>query len=172
MADDMSNNDFGLPFTTPTLSETSKIKKMRFWSIGLFFYPSISQHCFFYQTQILIRINILFPGPPKDCFFRCVSSPCVRKSNFPFEARYFVWNLLTCRKLQNDFGNGPTNVMLFLLPLLWKHLCYLFKKTPDVLERNLCRFRFTWVCLKVVTWISYHNGHKLVISGDNDNDDN
>ena len=26
-------------------------------------------------------------------------------------------------------------------------------------------------CLKVVTWISYHNGHKLVISGDNDKDD-
>ena len=48
----------------------------------------------------------------------------------------------------------------------------LIKKTPDVLERNLYRFRFTWVCLKVVTWISYHNGHKLVISGDNDNDDN
>ena len=31
-----------LPFTTPMLSETSKRKKMRFWSIGLFFYPSIA----------------------------------------------------------------------------------------------------------------------------------
>ena len=64
-----------LPFTTPMLSETSKMKKMRFWSIGLFFYPSIV--FFFYQTQILIRINILFPGPPKDCFavvFRALAS--------------------------------------------------------------------------------------------------
>ena len=26
-------------------------------------------------------------------------------------------------EIQNDFGNDPTNVMLFLLP---KHLCYLF----------------------------------------------
>ena len=31
-----------LPFTTPMLSETSKREKMRLWSIGLFFYPSIA----------------------------------------------------------------------------------------------------------------------------------
>ena len=108
-----------LPFTTPMLSETSKMKKTRFWSIGLFFYPSIA---FFYKTQILIRINIFFQDLQKT-ILRCVSSPCVRKNNFPFEARHFVWNLLTCRKLQNYFGNDPTNVMLFLLLLLWKHSC-------------------------------------------------
>ena len=50
----------------------------------------------------------------------------------------FVWNLLTCRKLQNDFGNDPTNVMLFLLPLLWKHSCYLcfFKETTGCVGKK------------------------------------
>ena len=142
-----------LPFTTPMLSETSKRKKMRFWSIGLFFYPSIA---FFTKPRFWFGSTFCFQDLQKP-ILRCVSSPCVRKKGFPFEARHFVWNLLTCRKLQNDFGNDPTNVMLFLLPLLWKHSCYLcfLKKPPDVLERNLCRFRFTWVCLKVVIYMDF-----------------
>ena len=121
-----------LPFTTPMLSETSKMKKMRFWSIGLFLTPAL----LFHQAQILIRINICFQDLQKTLFFCRVSSPCVRKNGFPFEARHFVWNLLTFGKLQNDFGNDPTNVMLFLLPLLWKHLCYLFKKNTGCVGKK------------------------------------
>ena len=125
-----------LPFTTPMLSETSKRKKMRFWSIGLFFYPSIA---FFTKPRFWFGSTFCFQDLQKT-ILRCVSSPCVRKNGFPFEARHFVWNLLTCRKLQNDFGNDPTNVMLFLLPLLSKHssyLCFLKETTGCVGKKSV-----------------------------------
>ena len=161
-----------LPFTTPMLSETSKRKKMRFWSIGLFFYPSIA---FFTKPRFWFGSTFCFQDLQKT-ILRCVSSPCVRKNGFPFEARHFVWNLLTCRKLQNDFGNDPTNVMLCLLPLLWKHSCYFcfFKGNHRMCWKEICIASDSRGCVWKwwFAWISYQNGHQLVISGDNDNDDN
>ena len=126
-----------LPFTTPMLSETSKRKKMRFWSIGLFFYPSIA--FFFTKPRFWFGSTFCFQDLQKT-ILRRVSSPCVRKNGFPFEARHFVWNLLTSGKLQNDFGNDPTNVMLFLLPLLSKHssyLCFLKETTGCVGKKSV-----------------------------------
>ena len=143
---------------------------MRSWSIGLFFYPSI---VFFTKPRFWFGSTFCFQDRQKT-ILRCVSSPCVRKNNFPFEARHFVWNLLTCGKLQNDFGNDPTNVMLFLLLLLWKHSCYFFLRNHRMCWKEICTDSDSRGCVWKwrFAWISCQNGHKLVTRGDNDKDDN
>ena len=89
MADDMSNNNFGSTLHhSHVIRDYNKIKNNEVLinqldSIGLFFF--LPQHCFFYQTQSLIRINILFPGPPKDCFALCFEP--LREEEQPFRLR-------------------------------------------------------------------------------------
>ena len=152
----------------PHYQRLVKFQRWGFDPLDCFSTPAL----LFYQTQILIRINILFPGPPKDCFsvvFRALASGRTTSRL----RRGILFEICSLA--------GNCKMILAMVQLMWcSSCCHCFgntcvtylKKIPDVLERNLYRFRFTWVCLKVVTWISYHNGHKLVISGDNDNDDN
>ena len=118
----------------PCYQRPVKGKRWGFDPLDCFSTPAL---LFFTKPRFWFGSTFCFQDLQKT-ILRCVSSPCVRKNGFPFEARHFVWNLLTCRKLQNDFGNDPTNVMLFLLPLLWKHSCYLcfFKETTGCVGKK------------------------------------
>ena len=75
-------------------------------------------------------------------------------------------------EIQNDFGNDPTNVMPFLLP---KHLCYLFflKEATGCVGKKSVQLQIHVGVFESgdLHGISYEHGHKLVMSGDNDNDD-
>ena len=158
-----------LPFTTPMLSETSKRKKMRFWSIGLFFCPSIA----------------FLPNPDSDSDQHFVSRTSKRLFWVVFRALASGRTTSRLRRgILFEFYSlaGNCKMILAMILLMWCSSCchcfgntrvthVFFKKPPDVLERNLYRFRFTWVCLKVVICMDFLPKWAS-ISGDNDNDDN
>ena len=161
-----------LPFTTPMLSETSKRKNMRFWSIGLFFYPSIA---FFYQTQILIRINILFPGPPKDYFALCFE-PLRQEEQFPVWGEAFCLKFTHLPEIAKWFWQWSNWCDALLVAIALKTLVLLmfFKRNHRMCWKEICTASDSRGCVWKwwFTWISYQHGHQLVISGDNDKDDN
>lgn len=142
-----------LPFTTPMLSETSKREKMRLWSIGLFFYPSIA----------------FLPNPDSDSDQHFVSRTSKRLFCVVFRA--LASGRTTSRLRRGILFEiyslaGNCKMILAMIQLMWCSSCchcfgntrvtYVFqKKPPDVLERNLYRFRFTWVCLKVVICMDF-----------------
>ena len=85
MADDMSNNNFGSTLHySHVIRDYNEIKnnEVLINQLDCFLNPSIA---FFNQTQSLIRINILFPGPPKDCFALCFEP--LRQEEQPFRLR-------------------------------------------------------------------------------------
>ena len=142
-----------LPFTTPMLSETSKMKKIRFWSIGLFFYPSIA---FFTKPRFWFG-STFFSWTSKRLFcvvFRALASGRTT-SRLRRGILFEIYSLA-----------GNCKLILAMILLMWCSSCchcfgntrvtYVFqKKPPDVLERNLYSFRFTWVCLKVVICMDF-----------------
>ena len=172
MADDMSNNDFGLPFTTPMLSETSKRKKMRFWSIGLFFYPSIA----------------FLPHPDSDSDQHFVSRTSKRLFCIVFRA--LASGRTTSRLRRGILFEiyslaGNCKMILAMIQLMWCSSCchcfgntcvtyIFFKRNHRMCWKEICTDSDSRGCVWKwwFAWISYHSGHKLVISGDNDNDDN
>ena len=154
-----------LPFTTPMLSETSKIKKHEVLINWIVFLP---QHCF-------------LPNPDSDSDQHFFSRTAKRLFCVVFRA--LASGRTTSRLRRGILFEiyslaGNCKMILAMILLMWCSPCchcfgntrvtYVKKKQTDVLERNLYSFRFTWVCLKVVICMDF----QLVISGDNDNDDN
>ena len=147
---------------------------MRFWSIGLLFYPSI----------------VFLPNPDSDSDQHFVSRTSKRLFCVVFRA--LASGRTTSRLRRSILFEiyslaGNCKMILAMILLMWcSSCCHCFGNT-----------RVTYVCFKETTgcvgkksvqlqasdsrgcvwkwwfaWISYQNGHQLVISGDNDNDDN
>ena len=174
MADDMSNNNFGSTLHhSHVIRDYNKIKNNEVLinqldSIGLFF---------------LTPALLFLPNPESDSDQHFVSRTSKRlfcvvfralawgRTTFPFEARHFVWNLLTCRKFK---------MILAMIQLMWCPSCcqntcvtYFFKRSHRMCWKEICTASDSRGCVWKwwFTWISYEHGHKLVMSGDNDNDD-
>ena len=103
----------------PCYQRPVKGKRWGFDPLDCFSTPAL---LFFYQTQILIRINILFPGPPKDYFALCFK-PLRQEERLP------VWGEAFCLfEIYSLAGN--CKMILAMILLMWcSSCCHCFGNT-------------------------------------------
>ena len=145
--------------------------KRWFWSIGLFFYPSIA----------------FLPNPDSDSDQHFVSRTSKRLFCVVFRA---LASGRTTSRLRRGILfeiyslSGNCKMILAMILLMWCSSCchccgntrvtYVFKRNHRMCWKEICTDSDSRGCVWKwwFAWISHQNGHQLVISGDNDKDDN